>query len=53
MGIIAWVIEIGGLVALILYEVWVTILKKRVKGAKNPSETLSAIQWGNGIIILL
>ena len=35
VDILGWVIVIGGLIALILYEIWVTIVIRRAKG-KNP-----------------
>jgi len=50
VDILGWLIIIGGLIALILYEIWVTKVTRRAKG-KNPSQTISMFQWGNGIII--
>ncbi len=53
MNFLKWVILIGGLIALIWYELWVKVVIKKTKGgsAKNPSQIISTIQWSNGIIL--
>lgn len=53
MNILKWVILIAGLIALIWYELWVKVVIKKGKGgpAKNPSQIISTIRYGNGIII--
>ncbi|GAH60227.1 unnamed protein product [marine sediment metagenome] len=53
MSILKWVILVAGLIGLIWYELWVKVVIKKTKGgsAKNPSQIISTIQYGNGIIL--